>query len=133
MFRFDDKEIVCLIGAHGVGRCHKSRSGFDGPWTFSPTTFSNQFYVQLVATQWKEKPNWSGNKQFEDESGSLMMMPADLVFKKDPVFMKWVEYYAASEKRFFCDFAIAFKKLLELGVEFPSEGKTYKFKPLRNH
>lgn len=38
---FNDQEIVALIGAHALGRCHTDRSGYDGPWTFSPTTFSN--------------------------------------------------------------------------------------------
>lgn len=41
---FNDREIVALAGAHALGRCHPDRSGFDGPWTFSPVTFSNQFY-----------------------------------------------------------------------------------------
>jgi catalase (peroxidase I) len=30
---FDDREIVALIGAHSLGRCHRDRSGFEGPWT----------------------------------------------------------------------------------------------------
>lgn len=34
---FNDQEIVALSGAHALGRCHTDRSGFDGPWTFSPT------------------------------------------------------------------------------------------------
>lgn len=29
---FNDQEIVALSGAHALGRCHKDRSGFDGPW-----------------------------------------------------------------------------------------------------
>ena len=37
---FNDQEIVALSGAHAVGRCHTDRSGFDGPWSFSPVTFS---------------------------------------------------------------------------------------------
>lgn len=41
---FNDREIVALAGAHALGRCHTDRSGFEGPWTFSPVTFSNQFY-----------------------------------------------------------------------------------------
>ena len=36
---FSDKEIVCLSGAHTLGRCHKVRSGFDGPWTNNPLKF----------------------------------------------------------------------------------------------
>jgi catalase (peroxidase I) len=39
---FTVQETVALIGAHTVGRCHADRSGFDGPWTYNPTRFSNQ-------------------------------------------------------------------------------------------
>lgn len=39
---FTVQETVALIGAHTVGRCHADRSGFDGPWTETPTRFSNQ-------------------------------------------------------------------------------------------
>jgi cytochrome c peroxidase len=45
---FNDQEIVALSGAHALGRCHTDRSGFDGPWTFSPTTFTNDYYNLLV-------------------------------------------------------------------------------------
>jgi len=54
---FNDQEIVALVGAHGVGRCHTDRSGFDGPWTFSPTTFSNAYYSELLNRKWVEKKN----------------------------------------------------------------------------
>ena len=29
---FNDREIVALLGAHAMGRCHTTRSGFWGPW-----------------------------------------------------------------------------------------------------
>lgn len=47
LLSFSDQEIVALIGAHAVGRCHTDRSGFEGPWTFSPITFTNDFYKLL--------------------------------------------------------------------------------------
>ena len=33
---FNDKEIVALSGAHGLGACHIERSGFWGPWDARP-------------------------------------------------------------------------------------------------
>lgn len=42
------QEIVALSGAHALGRCHTSRSGYDGPWTNSPITFSNLYFKVLV-------------------------------------------------------------------------------------
>lgn len=54
-----------------------------------------------------------------------MMLPADLCFVNDAKFRKWVEIYAGDEERFFRDFARAFQKLLELGVEFPRSSIFY--------
>jgi hypothetical protein len=39
---FNDREIVALLGAHALGRCHTDRSGYWGPWTFAENTFSNE-------------------------------------------------------------------------------------------
>jgi len=113
---FTDREMVCLIGAHAVGRCHPDRSGFSGPWTFSPTSFSNDFFVQLLNNTWTKK-KWNGPEQYEDSTGKLMMLPADLALIKDPEFKKIVQEYAADEAKFFKDFAAAFQKLEELGVK----------------
>lgn len=115
---FNDQEIVVLVGAHALGRCHANRSGFDGRWTPSPTTFSNSFYIQLLNQKWTER-KWCGPKQFQDEeSGELMMLPTDMCFLQDNTFKKWVKTYAENEKKFFEDFAKAYQKLLELGVPF---------------
>jgi len=118
---FNDREIVALIGAHAVGRGHTDRSGYSGPWTFDEFSFSNDFFVQLLERKWTKK-KWSGPEQFEDESGKLMMLPADLAFVQDPEFKKYVELYAKDQNVFFTDFAKAFQKLLELGVPYPSNG-----------
>lgn len=113
---FDDREAVCLIGAHAVGRTHKDRSGFEGPWTFSPISFSNQFYQLLLESDWKEK-QWDGPKQYEDqETKSLMMLPTDYALRTSERYRPYVEKYAKNEDLFFEDFAKAFAKLIELGV-----------------
>ncbi|KAG0074444.1 heme peroxidase [Podila epicladia] len=126
---FNDQEIVALLGAHALGRCHSDRSGFDGPWTASPTVFTNAFYTELLGRKWVER-KWSGPKQFEDkESKSLMMLPADMAMAKDKEFRKWVEVYAKDEQKFFEDFAKVAQKLFELGVKFEDNAKVYQFKP----
>ncbi|KAI6037578.1 heme peroxidase [Pisolithus marmoratus] len=113
---FNDQEIVALIGAHALGRCHSDRSGFEGPWTFSPTTFTNDFYKLLFEEKWVWK-KWNGPKQLQDKkTGSLMMLPTDYVLTQDKSFKKYAKAYADDQQLFFKDFAAAFAKLLELGV-----------------
>ncbi|KAJ1569790.1 heme peroxidase, partial [Nowakowskiella sp. JEL0078] len=118
---FNDQEMVALIGAHAVGRCHTDRSGFDGPWTFSPISFTNDYFKRLVEDKWVEK-KWNGPKQFADKAtGNLMMLPADIALIKDKGFKKYVDIYAKNEQKFFDDFASAFSKLIELGVSFKED------------
>jgi len=112
---FNDREIVALMGAHTLGRCHVSRRGSDGPWTRQPLKFDNTFYKNLLYLDWKPK-QWDGPLQFEDESGELMMLPSDMALKEDPKFRVYVELYAKDEATFFKDFADAFAKLLSLGT-----------------
>jgi len=121
----NDQEIVALAGAHALGRCHTDRSGFSGPWTRSPTSFTNAYFTELLNNKWTKK-NWSGPVQFEDPTKELMMLPADLAFVQDSDFKQWVVKYAEDDELFFKDFSAAFKKLLELGVPFSANSTTYK-------
>lgn len=109
---------MALSGAHALGRCHPDRSGFQGPWTNSPTTFSNAYYKELLGQKWVQKA-WNGPKQYVDKAtGSLMMLPSDLALLSDKTFKALVMEYAADETLFYKDFAQAFQKLQELGVPF---------------
>lgn len=118
---FNDREMVALSGAHAVGRCHRDRSGFEGPWTFSPTVFTNDFFVLLLGESWAEK-KWDGPRQLEDSTTkSLMMLPTDYALVEDGVFRKVVEEYAQDQTRFFADFSNVLVKLFELGVPFKQE------------
>ncbi|KAG6817497.1 hypothetical protein H0H87_008122 [Tephrocybe sp. NHM501043] len=131
---FNDQEIVALSGAHALGRCHTDRSGFSGPWTFSPTTLTNDYYkllfsetyvdisncalallkVQIYSWTWKK---WAGPKQLEDKATkSLMMLPTDYVLVQDKSFKKYAKAYAQDNDLFFKDFAKVVSTLFELGV-----------------
>jgi len=112
---FNDKEIVALCGAHALGRCHTDRSGYWGPWTRAETTFSNQYFLELLENTWTLK-QWDGPEQFEDPTGELMMLPSDMALIWDKTFRRHVVNYAADEEQFFKDFSKAFAKLVELGV-----------------
>lgn len=146
---FNDQEIVALTGAHALGRAHADRSGFDGPWTFSPTVLTNDFYKLLLEEKWQWK-KWNGPKQvslrwstavpmqepdaddreqYEDKkTKSLMMLPADMALVQDKKFRYWVEKYAADNDLFFKDFSAVIVRLFELGVPFPEGTERWVFK-----
>ncbi|XP_057982993.1 L-ascorbate peroxidase, cytosolic [Malania oleifera] len=94
-----DKDIVALSGGHTLGRCHKERSGFEGPWTANPLIFDNSYFKELL----------SGGKE------GLLLLPTDKTLLEDPIFRPFVEKYAADEDAFFADYAEAHLKLSELG------------------
>ncbi|KAI5479201.1 cytochrome-c peroxidase [Pseudohyphozyma bogoriensis] len=113
---FNDQEIVALLGAHALGRCHTDRSGFDGPWTFSPTTVTNDYYKLLLEKKWNMR-KWKGPPQYEDkDTKSLMMLIPDYTMSTDKSFKKYTELYAGDEAKFFEDFSKVITKLFELGV-----------------
>lgn len=125
---FEDRDIVALSGAHTLGSCHETRSGFDGPWTRTPLQFNNSYFSLLLNLDWKPRiVQSSGNKQFEAKSGdmTLMMLPTDMVLREDVKFRKFVELYAADQDLFFKDFASAFGRLIALGCPDTAQ-PTYK-------
>lgn len=70
---FNDQEIVALSGAHALGRCHSDRSGFEGPWQHSPTSFNNEYFNLLLSEPWEFK-KWDGPKQYVDKATKGLMM-----------------------------------------------------------
>lgn len=113
---FNDQDIVCLSGAHALGRCHTNMSGYEGPWSPTPTKFNNLYYKLLLGVDWKKR-SWDGPFQYEDGTKSLMMLPSDLVLIQDEKFNEYVKMYAQDEDKFNKDFSIAFQTLEELGTK----------------
>ncbi|KAK3037162.1 hypothetical protein RJ639_031049, partial [Escallonia herrerae] len=99
-----DKDIVALSGGHTLGRAHRERSGFEGPWTAEPLKFDNSYFVELL----------------KEDSEGLLKLPTDKALVEDPEFRRYVEIYAKDEEAFFNDYAASHKKLSELGFTPPS-------------
>eukprot|EP01062_Namystynia_karyoxenos_P067926 TRINITY_DN6205_c0_g1_i1.p1 TRINITY_DN6205_c0_g1~~TRINITY_DN6205_c0_g1_i1.p1 ORF type:complete len:641 (+),score=227.82 TRINITY_DN6205_c0_g1_i1:85-1923(+) len=127
---FSDRDIVALSGCHTVGHCHRDRSGFEGPWTEKPLVFDNQFFKLLLEEKWEKKEYEDGprkgctyyqsSKVSEGpKSGPLIMLPTDMALIEDAKFRRHVERYAKNPHTWSRDFAQAFRRLTELGVEFP--------------
>jgi len=113
---FNDREMIALFGAHALGHCHKDRSGFVGPWTHDPYSFTNEYFRLLLEYKWRVKPG-SSPQQYEDENTkTLMMTPIEISWKTDPTFLKYINEYAADSDKFFADFSLAYQKLMELGA-----------------
>lgn len=115
---FDDQEIVALSGAHTLGRCHMTRSGYDGPWTHSPLNFNNEYFKNLMDLEWQERGGeWEGPLQYEDvKTQKLMLLPTDMAIRTDPIFASYARAYADDQDLFFEDFAAAYSKLLACGA-----------------
>lgn len=127
---FNDQEIVALIGGHVLGRCHLERSGYDGPWQEAPTVFSNEYYKAITSRDWvKRDLPTKGLWQWVDKNNpEVMMLPIEISMLHDEKFAPYYQLYAKDQDKFYHDFALAFKKLIELGVPFTGEEKEYVFK-----
>jgi len=111
---FTDREMVVLNGGgHAIGQCHAMRSGFEGPWTFTPTQFDNGFFILLLEEEWLQTTSSMGKKQFHDErTRSLTMLVTDLLFRDDDKWRAIVEEYAEDNDLFLEDFRNAWIKLV---------------------
>ena len=94
---FNDREIVALSGAHTVGRCHKVRSGYDGPWTRNPLRFDNEYFRNLMTLEWKPR-RWDGKLQYTDTATeTLTMLPTDMALREDPKFRVIAQEYSDNQ------------------------------------
>lgn len=119
---------MALLGGHSLGRCHKERSGYDGPWQEAPTFFSNEYYKAITTREWVKRELSDGLWQWVDKANpDIMMLPIEISMVKDEKFKPYFELYAKDTAKFFEDFATAFKKLIELGVPFTGKEKEYVF------
>lgn len=80
--------------------------------------FGNTYFKALTTKTWVQKV-WDGPVQFvekDDLEEFTMMLPSDMALLEDTVYKGWVLRYAKNEKLWKEDFAIAYSKLLHLGM-----------------
>lgn len=115
---FNDQQIVALSGGHTLGRCYLNRSGFDGFWTDEPYKFDNSYFQDMLKKSYVLETTAKGCPQHRNPETGTMMLISDLALLDDPSFRPWVEKYAEDQSAFFTDYAEAWTKLTENGVEW---------------
>lgn len=115
---FTEREMTVLNGGgHSVGKTHVGTSGFEGPWTTTPTTVSNSFFTTLLDNEWTPEilmvaPFKVQQKIKDADDSAVRMLITDLRFKEDAGFREHAEFYANDNEAFLDDFAAAWLKLV---------------------
>lgn len=129
-YGFNDQEIVALSGAHTVGRAFADRSGTVEYGYTKPTAYTLKGCPFAQMSQTNGGQSWTkewlkfDNSYFRLPGNSdreLLAFPTDMVLATDPGFKPFFELYARDEGKFFADYAVAHKKLSELGSKFDPE------------
>jgi catalase-peroxidase len=84
-------------------------SGFEGPWTTEPLTWSNQYFKNLLRFNWKIDNSPGNHKQFKAQDGpsEIMMLVTDLSLTQHDFFKVHVEEFANNLSSLSHEFAIA--------------------------
>ncbi|CAN0351217.1 unnamed protein product [Discosporangium mesarthrocarpum] len=130
---FDDQGIVALSGAHTLGRAFKDRSG-EGAASTKFTTGDHVArgdgkagYGRKGGSSWTEKWLKFDNSYFQtvpDEGcdPELLKLGTDKSLFLDEGYLPFAQKYKSDQAAFFADYAVAHKKLSEIGAKFEPEG-----------
>ena len=89
-------------------------SGFEGPWTTTPTVWSNQYFHNLLNFNWQKHIGPGGHWQWNaSDAGApdIMMLTSDVSLLTDPEYLALVQQYADDLNYFSDQFSHAWYKL----------------------
>ena len=135
--RMNDTETAALIGGgHAFGKVHGAcaeppcgegpeqgkgpntfTSGFEGTWTTIPTTWSNQYFNNLLSFTWNKVDSPAGHTQWAPKTSDgsdgppVIMLTSDIALLNDDSYLKLVEEWAVDIKSLEAQFAAAWYKL----------------------
>jgi catalase (peroxidase I) len=71
-------------------------SGFEGPWTLTPTKWSNEYFNNLINFNWTSHLGPGGKFQWEANGSTTMMLTTDISLLHDANYTSLVNQYATS-------------------------------------
>jgi len=109
------------MGMCGSGKGNDTfTAGFEGPWTTTPTAWSNEFFKVLQESTWEKHMGPGGHWQWriQDANGPLagvMRLTSDVALLHDPSYRKIVAEFAENIDSLDMAFASAWFKLTTSG------------------
>lgn len=73
---FNSAEIVAIMGCHSLGRATPEETGFLGGWTFTQSSFGNNYFKVVRDLRW-QNPDRNA-VTWQESTNSLMMLKVDL-------------------------------------------------------
>lgn len=118
----------------GIGK-DTYTSGFEGPWTTTPTKWSNEFFIVLQNSSWEKYRGPADHYQWRvaNASGPLadvMRLTTDVALLHDTSYAKIVEEFAANRAALDAAFGAAWFKLTNSGGLWSKERKCVALVPI---
>jgi catalase (peroxidase I) len=85
-------------GVTGMGSATWT-SGFEGPWTSTPTRWSNEYFTYLLDYEWEPFLGPGGGIQYrmkENPTDPRMRLVTDISMIRDPVYLEYVRLFASN-------------------------------------
>jgi len=102
-------------GMCGTGKGNDTfTSGIEGPWSATPSVWSNNYFASLVDNDWTVHIGPGGKHQWKanDSSVTTMMMTSDIALLHDPVYTQYAHLFATNLSALNDAFGRAWYKLM---------------------
>lgn len=124
----DSETAALIVGGHAFGQCHAVTSGFEGPWTTTPSKWSNEFLTAMLDNNvtWVKKTNAQGTVQWmttNSKFAGTMRLTSDLALVNDATYKALAIEWVNKPRKLEDDFAAAWDKLMIQGSSWSSAKK----------